>query len=544
MIALARDEPSGLPGGGWGFWLPAEAIEPDDLAWPTASKTLKARFWAEARRVAHQHWDRSRALGLDRFGNKLVPLHPLTLQARQDDVNPVSARKPYSPMGRASPAAPPLTSVGAASRLRRYLRHTTIQGQGAWFYWIFDRQTRRYWGEILARHARGFSQHFRYPARGWGYVKPRDVLGFSDAELLAVKRHMEGWWSARRPAVEAAATIAAHARGETLRARPEPMRERTAAILARVRSSGEMAVRPQPPARATSMSGLKDFTFASGDQKSFERRLAGKDGSWTTGFRLLGQRQPGGPFGGGAASPRPVTPRLPRPAKAMARVEETADYARKKTSLPSIESFAVFPESQFGRRMRWAAKAIDRVHGVKGLPAITVDDATQGRNFGEFRIDRNGAPRSIGVRQDGPSPEFTFIHEAGHWLYSGVLGRTKDRRDVVPIEANNGFTKWKAAVEASQSYRGLQDLLAPQRRAGLRLPVSEDRLNYLLSWNEVWARSYVQFITARTGDVVLLRRLARNLEDQVTGQGHWQEEDFRRIEYEIAVVLGKKGWIR
>ncbi len=184
-------------GGGYGFRLDAERVEPSgDPAWLAASRPLKAQFWAEAGRFAARTWDASRAKGLDRHGRPLAPISPMTRAARRDDINPFTGKPPYSPMGRARASAPPLTPVGPKSRTRSLLRWRPEPGKGVWFTWIYDRNTRHYWGEILARHGRGFVQRFR---SGFRFVPPRDVLGFSDSELAAIRDHMARWWAARQP---------------------------------------------------------------------------------------------------------------------------------------------------------------------------------------------------------------------------------------------------------------------------------------------------------------------------------------------------------
>ncbi len=193
-----------MSGGGFGFLLPSSAYEPEDVAFSLASPTIKARFHAEAGRVAARVWDASRAAGLDRMGKPLAPIASATVEARRKNRNPFTGRKPYSPMGRAIPTAPPLTPVNGASRTRAYLRHRTAPGRGVWFWHRFDNHTRHYWGEILARHGRGFVMRFR---SGFRFVPPRDVLGFSDAELAAIRTAMAAWWRARTPRPQASAPV-------------------------------------------------------------------------------------------------------------------------------------------------------------------------------------------------------------------------------------------------------------------------------------------------------------------------------------------------
>jgi hypothetical protein len=202
-MAKAVAQPGyGLPGGGYGFWLTPDQVEPvEDPAWGLAPDPLKKAFWKEASRVGQELWDRSRARGLDRWGQPLAAISPLTAQARDDNINSVTGKKPYSPMGRANSSNKPLTPVGEKSRARSLLRAQAFPGRGVWFYWLFDFNSRIYWGAAMERHAQGFRKYFRYPRHGWGHVPSRDIVGFSGAEVAAVARAMKSWWSARRGSV-------------------------------------------------------------------------------------------------------------------------------------------------------------------------------------------------------------------------------------------------------------------------------------------------------------------------------------------------------
>lgn len=184
-----------------GFLL--SGIEPrGDRLWNVAA--FRRAFWTEARRVGLEVKRASLARGLDKDGKRLAPIHPLTEIARRDDVNPYTGERPYSTRGRARVKYPPLQATGPRSRTIRLLTGE-IRRDGVWFYWGVDSDTGRDWGEILARHAAGFSAHFRYPSEGWGYVKPRNVIGLSPADLRTIKQRMDGWVERERrkyPVVE------------------------------------------------------------------------------------------------------------------------------------------------------------------------------------------------------------------------------------------------------------------------------------------------------------------------------------------------------
>jgi hypothetical protein len=180
----------------FGFRLDVKQFEPtDDPAWAAAPESLRQEFRDELGRRAATTWQRFRAKGYDRAGNRMIPIGRKTAVARRDNINRVSALAPYSPMGRAAPFHAPLQATGMASRTQTLLRWRPV-GESIWFYWADDPHTGRNWGEILDRHRQGFTQYFRYPfPAGFSHVPGRDVFGFSPAELKLIGDHMARWWS-------------------------------------------------------------------------------------------------------------------------------------------------------------------------------------------------------------------------------------------------------------------------------------------------------------------------------------------------------------
>ncbi len=163
-------------------------IEPKgDPDWFKVGAKGQRAFWDVVGKAGLKAKDRSLAKGLDKNGRLLKGISQPTRMARNADINPVSGKGPYSPMGRAFGAAPPLMATGDMSRTRQWLRYEIVSG-GVWFYWDHN------WGKVLARHARGYTQRFRYPFHSMGDVPPRDVIGLSNADMATVKRLANEWW--------------------------------------------------------------------------------------------------------------------------------------------------------------------------------------------------------------------------------------------------------------------------------------------------------------------------------------------------------------
>jgi hypothetical protein len=188
-----------LPGGGFGFWLKPEDVAP--AAYATAPKAAQLRFLRDIAGPAADVWRKYRRQGIDANGQPMKPIHPLTRRARADNINPVSGKRPYSPMGMSDPNNAPLQASGSKSRTTTLLRSRPVLGKGVWFYWLTDRHTGRPWGEILNHHRKGFARFFVYPSRGWGYVKSRDVFGFSAVELGEIKDLAVEIWREAQPDV-------------------------------------------------------------------------------------------------------------------------------------------------------------------------------------------------------------------------------------------------------------------------------------------------------------------------------------------------------
>ncbi len=179
-----------------GFWLPIVAPI-SDPAW--ADPRARRAYWEHAARFAEQTWKMHRARGLDRTGAQMKSISRLTAEDRQANRNSVTGKPPYSPMGKASPFNPPLQATGAKSRLQSLLRWEIrvdrAGREGVFFFWGVDRHTGLNWGIPLARHAGGFYKKFY---RGAGYVPPRDVRGFSPAEVTLIEGEQARFWARER----------------------------------------------------------------------------------------------------------------------------------------------------------------------------------------------------------------------------------------------------------------------------------------------------------------------------------------------------------
>lgn len=202
-------------GGGYGFLVPDREIMPvGDPLWQDAPEEIKDILYAFAENEVVTAKRTSLLLGESARGGNLVPIHPLTKLARRYNVDPTvppRGRKPYSPMGRAIPEAPPLLATGARARSFVLLRAARVPG-GVWGYWDRDPHTGQFWGQILAKHRRGFVQDFYWPnnrrsgssplnpvrlarqRRRRGVVPVRDVFGLPMARVAVIRGKIATRW--------------------------------------------------------------------------------------------------------------------------------------------------------------------------------------------------------------------------------------------------------------------------------------------------------------------------------------------------------------
>jgi hypothetical protein len=192
-----------------------------------------------------------------------------------------------------------------------------------------------------------------------------------------------------------------------------------------------------------------------------------------------------------------------------------------------------------------AVSAIDRVHGVdEHLPEIAMTNAgrvTDTERQGAdawFRFDtatgQRVLPIAIAVRLGVPHRRLKTLHEIGHFLdLAGLPG--------------DGFSSWFAAElddwrDAVGRSRALRDLAELSRS----MHGTHRQLQEALALDEVWARSYAQFVAARCGDPTLLAEvdaLRLGKVGEVYYPLHWTADDFASIAAAIVALFRSLSWM-
>jgi len=191
--------------------------------------------------------------------------------------------------------------------------------------------------------------------------------------------------------------------------------------------------------------------------------------------------------------------------------------------------------------LKQALKAIDRVHnlGDVRLPIIPVIRDTTG-DLGEIKIE-HGKPVHLAVARHGPHPGLTLLHEVGHLLEKLVIpGHREGRRD---WDSDPATAEWIQTVRHSLTVKSLGRRFDDSREA--KRQGQANLYAYHLRNDELWARSYAQYVALRSGDQKFLDQARANQtknDDGTYTELQWRDDDFTAIAAAIDHLLISLGW--
>lgn len=202
--------------------------------------------------------------------------------------------------------------------------------------------------------------------------------------------------------------------------------------------------------------------------------------------------------------------------------------------------------------VRDAIAAIDHVHTDGTLPALPVKSAVLLDMYGYFQNTSDGRAVEIVVSLLNSHVELTAVHEIGHFLdFEGLDTPARWASVNSPTLA-----PWREVVKASRAVQTLGHLSNPATRtmavtlwdgSVVEYLVDKSYVEYLLQAEELWARSYSQFITAESRSPALLRQLEQERERPASGiyyPKHWDDADFQPIRAEMQTIFRGLRWIR
>lgn len=266
------------------------------------------------------------------------------------------------------------------------------------------------------------------------------------------------------------------------------------------------------------------------------------------------------PTAGGGGHDRRIAQRQQRLEARQARVaSRTAVQTRPQVgvSARTVISEMPGPRSAVGEGARHTFDQIDKVHRIPdGLAPVPIKNSSSTSYFGQYSYTRGrlGRPDAIRIRTKGDHISGTTAHEFGHYIdhqgnlvgqlekmaerspgdWAGVFGSSPVGRQDPLMQA------FFDAVEDTPTWKALAEEAAGPRA----------RLNgasYYVQRNEVWARSYHQWIATRSGDrrmldeiqAIRIRRADPNR--RITGLSQWEDDEFGPVADALDAIFRAKG---
>lgn len=222
------------------------------------------------------------------------------------------------------------------------------------------------------------------------------------------------------------------------------------------------------------------------------------------------------------------------------------------------------PAKRWDNARGWLAD-LDKVHGDGNLFPIPLTAGTGRYRVGQPNKFKAGRAGFAGVFRRGPGPDnavnigltakqiskggaLTLFHEVGHWMDHSAIPKTLGGRDVFGSwSAHPAMKKLQTATNNSQSVRTLQAWTDSGKAKGVkkfpaRVPgtslsemgkavvpkhyqgdgtipkaLNREHLEYLSTSHEIFARSYAQYITIKSGNPEAMKQLRNWQKNGSTG---------------------------
>ncbi len=197
-----------------------------------------------------------------------------------------------------------------------------------------------------------------------------------------------------------------------------------------------------------------------------------------------------------------------------------------KVQTTPVSDALILPESGIVKdSANYALKTINRIHSVADtLPMITLSGSDSIAAEGIYSPKKS----TIKINNQAIAPESTVIHEIGHFMDYQAIGKAGTFASI----ENELLSDWRNAIDNSQATKILN-----------RIP-NKSLSDYYLDRREQFARSYLQYITLKTGDKKLLNGINfyRNNSHIAHKNAHWSDDDFKQIAKEFDALFLILGW--
>lgn len=222
--------------------------------------------------------------------------------------------------------------------------------------------------------------------------------------------------------------------------------------------------------------------------------------------------------------------------------------------MASLTEMLDVPDAERYASVRAVVAAVEAVMTFPAMPTISVRIVSNvtGGGEGAYVRQRGGPPLRIEIAEQAEHPELTMAHELAHYLDDCGFGTP----DGWASEAEPRLEALRQAWENTTSVRALRTgLETGQLTASLPnsalvefplMPEERENCRYYLQGRELFARSYTQYLAAKSKNRVLLHQV-RQRRESVEGrfyQVQWAEDEFRAVAQAFDQILEEYGWLR
>jgi hypothetical protein len=211
------------------------------------------------------------------------------------------------------------------------------------------------------------------------------------------------------------------------------------------------------------------------------------------------------------------------------------------------DALDVTVKGRLGKQINEMIDIIEDVHGVSGLPKIPIKQSYGERTLGQFVYGKKGA-KEIKVSIKSNAPMMTTAHEIGHFIdYQGMGGGKWATFD---LGKESPLYNWAKAMEKSEAYKTLKEiqktgmLTMVENNVLISHPVANNSISYYLDNQELWARSYAQYIAKKSNNPSMLKELYGKQKQKYGIPTQWSDADFLEIEKAIDGVLEAMKWLK
>ena len=212
----------------------------------------------------------------------------------------------------------------------------------------------------------------------------------------------------------------------------------------------------------------------------------------------------------------------------------------KSASLTKVSKAVRVPSHPLARRLRQFLETVDAVHTATNLKPVAVEmnPLVQGAVFDAYT---GTGPYTIYLNPHGSHVELSLIHEVGHFLEwqcipKSGFGQRSFKSDLF-------FAAWLQAVRESQNVNRLLDL----RDAEAEESSVQKTASYLLDEQELWARSYSQYVAVKMLSPALLQQIAaenKTITGKIQFNPYWDAADFHAVRSEMDKIFQALGWVK